>query len=115
MRWSARTFQHLNDLMGGYDLMGIDVSYNSTNSPLAAVKHIDRAVALCISQWLSPEGMPKHQTLGLSDGYTGVEVTTGNSLFYDVLTYNLSADVLTDELRTKIHEEAVKKEVEYEN
>jgi basic membrane protein A len=112
---AARTFQHLNDLMGGYDLMGIDVSYNSTNSPLAAVKHIDRAVALCISQWLSPEGMPKHQTLGLSDGYTGVEVTTGNSLFYDVLTYNLSADVLTDELRTKIHEEAVKKEVEYEN
>ena len=111
---AARTFQHLIDLMGGYDVVGIDAASNSTSSSLSVVKHIDRAVSLCISQWLSADGMPKHQTLGLADGYTGVEVTTDNSLFYDLLTYNLSADVLTDELRTKIHEEAVRKEAEYE-
>ena len=107
---AARTFQHLNDVMGGYDIMGIDTRYDSSKSPLSVVKHIDRAVALCIGQWLSPYGMPKHQTLGLAEGYTGVEVQTANSLFYDLLTFNLSADVLTDELRAKIHNDAVSKE-----
>ena len=111
---AARTFQHLNDLMGGYDIMGIDAAYDSSKSSLSAVKHIDRAVALCISQWLSADGMPKHQTLGLADGYTGVEVQTANSLFHDVLTYNLSGEVLTEELRTKIHEDAIRKEAEHE-
>ena len=110
---AARTFQHLNDLMGGYDIMGVNVAYNSTNSSLSAVKHIDRAVSLCISQWLSPDGMPKHQSLGLADGYTGVEVTPANSLFHDVLTFNLSAEVLTDELRNTIHNDAIRKEAEY--
>ena len=90
---AARTFQHLCSLMGGYNFMGIDAAYNSPSCPLSAVKHIDRAVALCISQWLSPEGMPKHQSLGLADGYTDVEVQTGKSLFYKLL-----GDVLTDEL-----------------
>ena len=106
---AARTFQHLNDLMGGYDLIGIDAAYDSSNSSLSVVKHIDRAVALCIGQWLSADGMPKHQSLGLADGYTDVVVTTDNSLFYDLLDY-FNAVPLTDELRTKIHEEAVRKE-----
>ena len=110
---AARTFQHLNDLMGGYDFMGIDTYYDSSNSSLSCVKHIDRAIALCIEQWLSPEGMPKHQSLGLADGYTGVEVTTDNSLFYDLLDYHNAAP-LTEEMRAKIHEEAIRKEAEYE-
>ncbi|MBR5325658.1 MAG: hypothetical protein IKU49_04100 [Prevotella sp.] len=110
---AARTFQHLSDLMGGYDIMGVNVAYNSTNSSLSAVKHIDRAVSLCISQWLSADGMPKHQSLGLADGYTGVEVVTDNSLFHDVLTFNLSAEVLTEELRNTIHNDAIRKEAEY--
>lgn len=109
---AARTFQHLNDLMGGYDIMGVNAYYDSSNSSLSAVKHIDRAVALCISQWLSPDGMPKHQSLGLADGYTGVEVTTGNSMLYDMLEY-FNAAPLTEELRTKIHEDAIRKEAEY--
>lgn len=106
---AARTFQHLCSLMGGYNFMGIDAAYNSPSCPLSAVKHIDRAVALCISQWLSPEGMPKHQSLGLADGYTDVEVQTGKSLFYKLL-----GDVLTDELRKTIHNDAIRKEAEYE-
>ena len=111
---AARTFQHLCDLLGDYEYMGIDVASNSTNSPLAAVKHIDRAVALCISQWLSPEGMPKHQALGLADGYTGVEIEKDNSILYTVLQNNESDDVLSDELLTKIHNDAIRKEAEYE-
>ena len=113
-RGAARTFQHLLDLMGGYDVMGINVAYESYRSPLSVVKHIDRAVSLCISQWLSAEGMPKHQSLGLTKGYTGVVVKAGNSLFYDMLTHNLSGEVLTDELRTTIHNDAIRKEAEYE-
>ena len=106
---AARTFQHLIDLMGGYNFMGIDVANNSTRCSLSAVKHIDRAVSLCISQWLSPDGMPKHQSLGMTDGYIEVEVQTQNSLFYDLL-----GDVLTDELLTTIHNEAIRKEADYE-
>ena len=111
---AARTFQHLCDLMGDYDYMGIDVASNSSKSPLAAVKHIDRAVALCISQWLSPDGMPKHQTLGLATGYTGVEVQANNSMLYTLLIFDSSGEVLSDELLTKIHDEAIRKEAEYE-
>ena len=102
---AARTFQHLIDLMGGYNFMGLDVANTSTRCSLSAVKHIDRAVCLCISQWLSPDGLPKHQSLGLADGYTGVEVATANSLFYDII-----GDVLTDELRNTIHNDAIRKE-----
>lgn len=110
---AARTFQHLNDLMGGYDVVGIDAASNSTNSSLSVVKHIDRAVSLCIGQWLSSDGMPKHQSLGLAEGYTGVEVTTDNSSFYDLLDY-FNAAPLTEELRAKIHEDAIRREAEYE-
>lgn len=107
---AARTFQYLLNLMGGYEYMGIDAAYNSLRSPLSAVKHIDRAVALCISQWLSADGMPKHQSLGLADGYTGVEVQTANSIFYDFLGGN----VLTGELLGTIHNDAIRKEAQYE-
>ena len=112
---AARTFQHLCDMMGSYDYMGIDVAANSVGSPLAAVKHVDRAVALCISQWLSPEGMPKHQKLGLADGYTGVEIEKDNSILFNLLMdLNPSEDLLSDEFLTTIHREAIRKEAEYE-
>lgn len=110
---AARTFQYLNDMMGGYDLAGVNVAINSTQSSLSCVKHIDRAVALCISQWLSPEGMPKHQSLGQADGYTGVVVTPDNSFLYSIISFSDGYE-LTDEMRAKIHEEAIRKEAEYE-
>ena len=106
---AARTFQYLCGLMSGYQFMGVDVAYNSPDCPLSVVKHIDRAVALCISQWLSSDGMPKHQQLGLAKGYTEVVVQPNNSLFY-----NLLGDVLTDNLLTTIHNDAIRKEAEYE-
>ena len=33
------------------------------------VKHVDSAVVRTISRWLSDEGLPKHQTMGMADGY----------------------------------------------
>ena len=87
------------------DMVGIDHDDNAAYyRPFSAVKHIDRAVALCIGQWLSSEGMPKHQTLGLASGYTEVvkhwEWTDQNEPNEDVLN--------------AIHEEAIRKEAEYE-
>ena len=55
---AVRTFQHLNDLMGGYEIMGVNVAYNSTNSSLSAVKHIDRAVSLCKEEIASFGSVP---------------------------------------------------------
>lgn len=100
------TFSRLNNaLMWPFSMVSIDIDDDMYYSkPLSAVKHIDRAVALCIGQWLSDEGMPKHQTLGLASGYTEVvkhwEWTDQGDLDEDVLN--------------AIHEEAIRKEAEYE-
>ena len=100
------TFERLNNaLMWPFYMVGIDHDDNAAYyRPFSAVKHIDRAVALCIGQWLSSEGMPKHQTLGLASGYTEVvkhwEWTDQNEPNEDVLN--------------AIHEEAIRKEAEYE-
>jgi basic membrane lipoprotein Med (substrate-binding protein (PBP1-ABC) superfamily) len=75
---------------------------------LSILKHIDRAVALCVGQWLSPEGMPKHQVLGLKEGYTEVAI---NSALCDLSLYN---EFVPEELRQQIHEDAIRKEAEYD-
>lgn len=103
------TFQQLCYLLGGYDYVGIDVTATSTGCPYSAVKHIDRAVSHCIGQWLSPEGMPKHQSLGLVDGYTEVVLHP-----YTNTQKNTFAEQLSDELRSKIHNDAIRKEGEHE-
>ena len=106
---ASMTFHHMNETLHKFLLMGIDVSTISSTCPFSAVKHMDRAVAHCIQQWLSAEGMPKHQSLGLAEGYTGVAITpveTLNSLGYH--------GELTDEILQTAHDEAVRKEAEYE-
>lgn len=108
-RGAIRAFQYLCNLMGDYSYMGVNAVYNSSRCPLSAIKHIDRAVGLCISQWLSAEGMPKHQMLGMADGYSEVVAEPANSLFYDLL-----GDVLTDDFLTTIHDDAIRKEAEHE-
>lgn len=106
---SGTTFRRLCDLTASYAYMGIDADVTGARCPFAAVKHIDRAVAECIDQWLTSEGMPKHQTLGLADGYTEVVVHQ-----YDFSIQKSYKEYLTDELRAKIHQEAIRKEAEYE-
>lgn len=53
--------------------IGIDGDMNADNllCPFSIVKHVDRVMEDYVGMWL--EGtMPKHQTLGLADGATGV-------------------------------------------
>lgn len=106
---SGTTFRRLCDLTASYAYMALDADVTGPRCPFAVVKHIDRAVAQCIDQWLTAEGMPKHQTLGLADGYTEVIVHQ-----YDFSIQKSYKEYLTDELRAKIHQEAIRKEAEYE-
>ena len=106
---SAAVFHRFSEMLDIYNFVGVDVTETSSHCNFSVVKHIDRAIEQCIEQWLSPEGMPKHQTFGLADGYTGVVVhpfTDESKARFD--------RVLSNELRQSIHQEAVRKEADYE-
>ncbi|MBQ8712696.1 MAG: hypothetical protein IJ551_07770 [Prevotella sp.] len=105
---SASNFRRLIELFGFYDFVGIDCVAVSAHCNFSVVKHVDRAVLRCIEQWLSSEGMPKHQTFGLADGYTGVEVHP-----YTDDSRRRFASFLSDDLQQRIHQEAIRKEAEY--
>lgn len=103
---SGYTLTYFCDVIFRY-YVGIDVERFSYWCHMSIFKHIDRAVAHCIGQWLSPEGMPRHQVLGLKEGYTGVSLNLGYySTFYD--------RYISEETRRQIHEDAIRKEEEYE-
>lgn len=102
---SARTFNRMIETLGIYEYMGVDTTQISTHCHFSAVKHIDRAVSRCISQWLSADGMPKHQTLGLADGYTEVIIHPIIDLYAGLFRQRVS-----DELQRSIHETAIRKE-----
>ncbi|MBR2203852.1 MAG: hypothetical protein IJ914_06650 [Prevotella sp.] len=102
---AANTFARLAEITTAYSFLGVDCEQNSVYSHFSAVKHIDRAVAMCIGQWLSADGMPKHQSLGLGSGYTEVVLHPQNSVFK-----SLVQRYLPDAVRTDIHQQAIKKE-----
>jgi len=106
------TFWRMNEIeLGVMFIVGIDNEYHSRRSHMSVVKHIDRAMNLCIRQWLSSEGMPKHQSLGLASGYTEMIHTYKNHLTpYDVEVI----EQLTEEKLKEIHEIALGKEEEHE-
>lgn len=106
---ASGAFYRLSDLFGGYDYIGIDAAVVSRHCPFSVVKHIDRAVDLCIGEWLSPDGMPKHQTLSFADGWTEVILHP-----YTEMQKYLSGEYLPAELLRTIHDDAVKKEAGYE-
>lgn len=102
------TFQRIADIIsGGYLYMGIDCATPSLLCAHSVVKHIDRAISLCIDQWISEEGMPKHQRLGLSAGYTELVIHP----VWDYADYYLKS-TLTDEVMDNLHQEAIRKEEE---
>lgn len=105
---SGYTMMYLCDVTFSNSYVGIDVEKTSYWCHMSILKHIDRAVGLCIGQWLSPEGMPKHQVLGLKEGYTGVTLNLQD--FY-LEQYN---KYIPETLRQQIHEDAIRKEAEYE-
>jgi basic membrane protein A len=107
---AGNTFRRSCESTGGYYYVGIDTTVISTQCHFSVVKHIDRAVARCIGQWLSADGMPKHQRLGQADGYTEVILHP-----YDDYSRMCFAETLTAEMLRNIHEEAIRKESEYEN
>ena len=107
---SGYTMMYLADIKLGPYYVGIDVEKVSNYCFMSILKHIDRAVGLCIGQWLSPEGMPRHQVLGLKDGYTGVSISP-------IMDYSYQAafeKYMTEALRQQIHDDAIRKEEAYE-
>ena len=106
------TFWRMNEIeLGSLFIMGIDKEYHTPRSHLSVVKHIDQAIDRCIRQWLSSEGMPKHQSLGLASGYTDVIRTF---LDYSEQYWEEALDELNEEKLKEIHETALRKEEEYE-
>ena len=104
---AGNTMTYLCDVTLGHSYVGIDVEKYSSWCYMSILKHIDRAVGLCIGQWVSPEGMPKHQVLGLKEGYTSVTLHERSLSDYN--------KYITEELRQQIHEDAIRKEEEYES
>ena len=107
---SGYTMMYLADILLSPSYVGIDVEKVSYQCNMSVIKHIDRAVGLCIDQWLSPEGMPKHQVLGLKEGYTGVSINPHIDEWY-LSRYN---QYIPEALRQQIHEDAIRKEEAYE-
>jgi basic membrane protein A len=102
---SATNFRRLIEMFDIYDFVGIDCEAVSAHCNFSVVKRIDRAVEHCIEQWLSSSGMPKHQTFGLADDYTGVVIHP-----YSNDSKSRFENLLSDELRQRIHQEAIRKE-----
>lgn len=71
----------------------------------SAIKHIDKVVKLCISQWLNDKTIPHFQEFGLKDGYTEVVVDGFLAKYITVLK----------EAVEEAKETAILKEREYED
>ena len=106
---AASVFTRFADITSAYTYMGINNPQTSIYSPCSVVKHIDRAVIKCIGQWLSAESMPKHQSLGLSSGYTEVVLHP-----YSNFAKTTVQKYLTDAVMNEIHQQAIRKEEAYE-
>ena len=106
---AGATFQRFCELLAIYSYVGIDCEVLSHHCNFSVVKHIDRAINRCIDQWLSPDGIPKHQTFGLADGYTEVVLHP-----YSDTSKSTYAELLSEETQQSIHQEAIRKEAEYE-
>jgi len=106
---AGAVFRRLAEDDDRFYYVGVDQVIRSMACYYTAVKHTDRAVEHCIRQWLSDEGLPKQQTLGLADGYTEL-------VFCPVLDYLLEQfDILyPEEQREALRQEAIEKEEAYE-
>ena len=107
------TFSRIIDsMLEDMIIIGIDTFSDIYFSPYSIVKHIDVAVAQTIKQWANDGTMPKHQSLGLAEGYTEVMLNPYRDIYiwtpsgYEGTT----APCLTPEMKQEMHEEAVEKE-----
>ena len=112
---ASNTFYRMIETFESYNAenrffyMGIDQEKSSIFCFMSAVKHIDQVVEMCIGQWLSEKGMPKHQTFGLESGYTEMVLKP----FTEDVKKELQ-DNFPEAVSQKIHAEALRKEAEYE-
>ena len=74
--------------------------------PFYVVKHIDKVVSLCLSQWLSDKKIPHYQEFGLKAGFTELVINEDNQY--------LDIDVLKTVV-AEAKETAIQKEREYED
>ena len=114
---ASNTFSRLiNSTMESMLLVGIDIYNDNYYSSYSIVKHVDRAVAQCIGQWLTDGSMPKHQILGLADGFTEVILNPGRDIYiWTPLGYEEdTVPRLTPEMKQGMYEEAMRKEEEHE-
>jgi basic membrane protein A len=102
---AANTFYRLIEMIGGYQYVGVDSKKTSARCHYSVVKHVDSAVVRTIDRWFSGEGMPKHQALGMADGYTDVILHP-----YGTTMQEAFEELLTDEKWKAIREEAIRKE-----
>lgn len=114
---ASHTFSRIiTSMLEEISIVGIDSYSDNYFSSYSIVKHIDRAVAHSIRKWLTDGAMPKHQLLGLADGYTEVIL---NPIFNIVIWTppgyeGETVPYLTPEMKQDIHAEAVRKEAEHE-
>ena len=104
---AGTTFRRLAENTDEFRIVGIDGRIISTASNYSAVRRNDKAALHCIEQWLSGN-LPKHQTLGLADDYTGLEFHPTDPSFYDWFYALVSQEKLK-----AIHQEAIEKEAQY--
>ena len=110
---AANTFcRMINSTMEAITIVGIDTYGDNYFSFYSILKHIDRALARSIELWLTDGTIPKHQLLGLADGYTEVVLNPINDIYiWTPQDYEGdTAPCLTQEMKQEIHEEAVRKE-----
>lgn len=107
---AGAVFRRMAENDGVFIYVGIDRVIRSTRCFYAAVKHTDLAVEHCIGQWLGKEGLPKHQSFGLSDGYTELVFCPAEYSLLDVY-----AREFPEQDREALRREAIEKEEEYEN
>lgn len=105
---AGAVFRRLAEYTGSFKVVEVDRVIPSTASNIAAVKNVDTAVERCIGQWLSEEGLPKHQDLGLADGCTEMVICPPGRELRESLE-----DMFPREMREALHRDALEKEAVY--
>ncbi|MCR5828651.1 MAG: hypothetical protein K6G53_09605 [Bacteroidales bacterium] len=105
---ASEVFRRLAEYTGKFQILGVDRAVSSIACNLAAVKHADAAVERCIGQWLSEEGMPKHQNFSLADGYSGMVFCPPDEGILNLFKESFSSDMLES-----LHQDAIEKESKY--
>ncbi len=107
------TFSRMNNFVL-LNLVGIDCFFDSYSSYCSVVKRVGEAMDRCIRQWLSDEGMPKHQSLGLAQGYTDVIISGEIPIWIPQGYEGSTVPVMTEEMIQEMKEEAIRREAEHE-